>query len=217
MSQVVKVTNSEKSGSRTSSTNVRLSTTSVNWVKYRWPTRSPFTSRRAPNFQPSPAPLGNPTIPPLATPLGLHRHYAWQEAGGADRTAKGPGHGYEEQSDGKSLLWAANVNAGQDVPPPCHRGHNSTLIESTYTQFERLQNAKSEPAAPYPNLWRWLKAGGAIEMGLCAHTGFFIRIVYQGGLIGKAQLKYPSLDDALADAEVGLVAWTRQAGIQDSP
>jgi len=56
-----------------------------------------------------------------------------------------------------------------------------------------------------------------VEIGHCSQTRSFIRVLDEGGLIWKGRRSYPSLDAALADAEVGVSRWMKnELGITDT-
>ena len=68
----------------------------------------------------------------------------------------------------------------------------------------------------YPHLCRWVVELGRIEIGYCHETRSFIRVMDEGGMIWKGRGTYPTLDAALADAEVGVARWMKvELGIHD--
>lgn len=76
-------------------------------------------------------------------------------------------------------------------------------------------NKSIEPVA-HPHLCRWVAEFGVIEIGHCHQTRSFIRVLDAGSLIWKGRRSYPSLDAALADAEVGVSRWMKvELGIPD--
>ena len=76
------------------------------------------------------------------------------------------------------------------------------------------KNTKSSESASYPHLWRWTAEFGTIEIGHCAQTRSFIRVLDGGGVIWKGRRNYRTLDAALADAEAGVTRWMKdQLGI----
>ena len=60
----------------------------------------------------------------------------------------------------------------------------------------------------YPNLAAWILGGdGWIELGRGEFSHSYVRVVDIGGLIWESERRYPTVDDALADAEKALAAW----------
>ena len=71
------------------------------------------------------------------------------------------------------------------------------------------KNTKSSGAASYPHLWRWVGEFGTVEIGSCGQTRSFIRVLDEGGIVWKSRRSYPTLEAALADAEVGVSQWMK--------
>lgn len=71
-------------------------------------------------------------------------------------------------------------------------------------------------ATTYPNITRFIKAVGTIEIG--HHHDFpvtsFIRAIDSGGLVWESADDYPTFDAALADLEAGLGEWLTEMGIE---
>ncbi len=75
---------------------------------------------------------------------------------------------------------------------------------------------KSIQPVSHPRLWRWVSEFGTIEIGYCAQTRSFIRVLDQGGKVWKGRPSYRTLDAALADAETGVSRWMKdELGIRD--
>jgi hypothetical protein len=79
-------------------------------------------------------------------------------------------------------------------------------------------NRKSKSAVTsHPHLWRWAAEYDTIEVGYCAQTRSFVRVLDEGGMVWKGQGSYPSLDAALGDAVEGVSRWMRdELGITDA-
>jgi hypothetical protein len=56
----------------------------------------------------------------------------------------------------------------------------------------------------YPNLTRWAKEFGWLEIGYDGMTDSFIRALHPGGDFWKGRPSYRTMDEALADAEEGV-------------
>jgi len=71
-------------------------------------------------------------------------------------------------------------------------------------------------AATYPNIARFIKEIGTIEIG--HHHDFpvtsLIRAIDLGGLVWESADDYPTFDAALADLEAGLGKWLVEMGIE---
>lgn len=70
-------------------------------------------------------------------------------------------------------------------------------------------------AATYPNIAHFVNDIGWIEIGY-SHDGYlasFIRALDAGGMVWEGADEYPTLDAALAAAEVGLGEWLEEMGI----
>jgi hypothetical protein len=57
----------------------------------------------------------------------------------------------------------------------------------------------------FPAIAAWATSGGWIEIGYEHYTNAFIRVLDTGGLVWEGEEEYPTLDDALADAEQALI------------
>ena len=70
-------------------------------------------------------------------------------------------------------------------------------------------------AATYPNIARFIKEVGTIEIG--HHHDFpvtsLIRAIDLGGVVGESADDYATFDAALAALEAGLGAWLAEMGI----
>ena len=65
-------------------------------------------------------------------------------------------------------------------------------------------NVKTSVSTLYPHLWRWVAEFGTVEIGHCAQTRSFIRVLDEGGVVWKGRSSYRTPDAALADAEKGV-------------
>jgi len=63
-------------------------------------------------------------------------------------------------------------------------------------------------SSQYPNIDGWVKDGW-IEIGYETYTKSFIRVMDEGGTVWEGRSRYPSLDDALADAEHAIAEWMK--------
>jgi hypothetical protein len=61
----------------------------------------------------------------------------------------------------------------------------------------------------YPQIARWVKTHGWIEVGDDEMSPSFIRALDIGGMIWEGQAHYATVDDALQALEAGLAAWMR--------
>ncbi len=61
----------------------------------------------------------------------------------------------------------------------------------------------------YPNLSRWVKTHGWIEIGQDEESDSFIRALDEGGLVWEGRQSYDTLDDAMQDLEKGLAEWLK--------
>jgi len=65
---------------------------------------------------------------------------------------------------------------------------------------------KSSFEAAFPNVTRWVKEFGTVEIGYDPHTDSFIRAIDEGGIPWSGQSRYETVDDALQDLENGIRA-----------
>ena len=83
-------------------------------------------------------------------------------------------------------------------------------------QKQRATPQRSVVAGAYPNVAKWVKGYGWIELGddlAPLERRSFIRAVDEGGLIWAGEESYPTLDAALRDLDDSLGTWMReQAG-----
>jgi hypothetical protein len=71
----------------------------------------------------------------------------------------------------------------------------------------KLSMPKGVPfSSQYPNIDGWVKDGW-IEIGYETYTKPFIRVMDEGGTVWEGRSRYPSLNDALADAEQAIAEW----------
>lgn len=60
----------------------------------------------------------------------------------------------------------------------------------------------------YPNIDAWIRThAGWIEMGPNESSYSMIRVLDLGGLIWESEKRYPSLDEALAEADQAIADW----------
>jgi len=65
---------------------------------------------------------------------------------------------------------------------------------------------KSSFEAAFPNITRWVKESGTIEIGYDPQTGRFIRAIDEGGVPWSGKSQYETVDQALQDLEKGIKA-----------
>ncbi len=65
---------------------------------------------------------------------------------------------------------------------------------------------KSSFEAAFPNITRWVKESGTIEIGYDPQTGRFIRAIDEGGVAWSGKSQYETVDQALQDLEKGIKA-----------
>jgi hypothetical protein len=68
---------------------------------------------------------------------------------------------------------------------------------------------KSSFETAFPNITRWVKKLGKVEIGYDPRTDSFIRAIDEGGMPWSGQSRYETLDDALQDLEKGIGATLR--------
>ena len=67
--------------------------------------------------------------------------------------------------------------------------------------------------AIYPTIVQWVQEYGWIEIGQDEMSRSFIRALDDGGMVWEGRKSYPTLDAALQDLEVGLIAWMQEQGL----
>ena len=67
---------------------------------------------------------------------------------------------------------------------------------------------KSSFEAAFPNITRWVKGFGTVEIGYDPQTGSFIRAIDKGGMAWSGESHYKSLDNAFEHLENGIKATT---------
>ena len=65
---------------------------------------------------------------------------------------------------------------------------------------------KSSFEAVFPNITRWVKESGTIEIGYDPQTGRFVRAIDEGGVPWSGKSQYETVDQALQDLEKGIKA-----------
>ena len=58
--------------------------------------------------------------------------------------------------------------------------------------------------ATFPNITRWIKDFGTVEIGYDPNTDSFIRAIDEGGMVWSGESHYEYLDDAFQDLETGI-------------
>jgi hypothetical protein len=66
----------------------------------------------------------------------------------------------------------------------------------------------------YSHIGRWVQAHGWIEMGYNDYSRSFVRALDIGGMVGKEQEHYPSLDETLQAVESALAEWMQAQGFE---
>ncbi|HEX2909864.1 MAG TPA: hypothetical protein VH186_03580 [Chloroflexia bacterium] len=59
----------------------------------------------------------------------------------------------------------------------------------------------------YPNISRWVKEQGWIEIGRDDYSSSMVRALDEGRMVWEGQTRYKSLDEALEALEKGLKEW----------
>jgi hypothetical protein len=72
-------------------------------------------------------------------------------------------------------------------------------------------------AAVYPAVARWASGYGWVEFGIDGLDRPFVRAVDEGGTVWEGETRYETLDEALADLEVGLSRFMEEQGFVESP
>jgi hypothetical protein len=67
--------------------------------------------------------------------------------------------------------------------------------------------------ARFPNIAEWVRGFGHIEIGSDGFSHSFIRVLDAGGMVWEGEGEYPSLDNALQAADVGIAAWRAENGV----
>lgn len=78
---------------------------------------------------------------------------------------------------------------------------------------ERVALQEPVVTTTYPNIAKWVKGYGWIELGddlAPLERRSFIRALDEGGLIWAGEETYPTLDDALRDLDAALGNWMRE-------
>lgn len=64
----------------------------------------------------------------------------------------------------------------------------------------------------YPNIAWWVQDGW-IEIGRDEYSDSFIRVLDPGGLVWESAKMYPTVTEALADADAAIARWTEEQGL----
>jgi len=62
----------------------------------------------------------------------------------------------------------------------------------------------------YPNVARWVKSEGWIEIGYDDFSRSFVRALDIGGMIWEGDEKYNSLDEAMQALDKGITHWLNE-------
>jgi len=65
----------------------------------------------------------------------------------------------------------------------------------------------------YPNLSDFVYYQGKIEIGYDYNTNSFVIAYDEGGTVYEGKNKYETMEDALADLEIGITNWLEEYGI----
>ena len=69
----------------------------------------------------------------------------------------------------------------------------------------------------FPNITRWVKDFGIVEIGYDPNTDSFIRAIDEGGGVWTGKPRYETLDDALMDLEAGIKATLKSRRTRKKP
>jgi hypothetical protein len=64
----------------------------------------------------------------------------------------------------------------------------------------------------YPNIVKWIKEGGWIELGGSPYEGGAAKALKEGGCVVEGKSRYSSLDAMLKDVEAGIRSWLEENG-----
>jgi hypothetical protein len=62
----------------------------------------------------------------------------------------------------------------------------------------------------YPNVARWVREYGWIELGDALPGPSFVLALDEGGIIWQGEATYPTVDDALRALDAALATWLRE-------
>lgn len=67
----------------------------------------------------------------------------------------------------------------------------------------------------YPNIVKWLKEDGWIELGGSPYAGGDAKAFDEGGCVFEGRSSYRSLDAMLKDVDAGIWRWLKENGDQE--
>ncbi len=73
-------------------------------------------------------------------------------------------------------------------------------------------STRSNLAADYPSIHKWVFGGGWIEIGQEVCRGSFARALDEGGMVWEGKRHYKSLEDAFQDLDQGITRWLEEQG-----
>ncbi len=65
----------------------------------------------------------------------------------------------------------------------------------------------------FPNITKWIKGDGWIEVGSSSYEGGMAKAFDEGGCVFEGKSKYSSLDAILKDIDRGIAQWCSENGI----
>jgi len=69
---------------------------------------------------------------------------------------------------------------------------------------------KSQFACAFPNVHKWLREGGWIELGASGQLSSFARALDEGGMVWEGKRRYSTIENALKDMDKGIAQWLRE-------
>jgi hypothetical protein len=63
----------------------------------------------------------------------------------------------------------------------------------------------------YPNIARWVKSYGWIELGSDEYSRSLVRALDEGGMVWEGTANYGTLDEAIDALETALAEWMEQS------
>jgi len=65
----------------------------------------------------------------------------------------------------------------------------------------------------YPNISRWVKEYGWIEIGHNDDSSSFLRVLDEGGLVWEGDESYENMNDAMNALESAIAEWMKENGM----
>lgn len=91
---------------------------------------------------------------------------------------------------------------------------NRKTSRSSGREVRTEEKAKSMDSSSfdqaYPNITRWVKDYGWIEIGQTDHSNSLIRVLDEGGMIWESSKNYRTIDEAMQALEKALADWTKE-------